>query len=284
MLASQHTARDFIALGASRLECRWLDASGQVIASRNGQPIATAAVDQQLTLVFLHEGLGSISLWREFPKQLCQATGLPGFIYARQGYGASSPLTAPRRVDYLHHEAAQVLPQVLRLARIDKPVLIGHSDGASIALLHAGLYPSKALALVVLAPHLFVERMTVEAIAEVSTRFHQSDDDRLRAALARHHQDLDSAFGGWADIWLNPEFLAFNIEAEVARIQCPISAIQGLDDPYGSALQVERIAQLCPDTTVHLLPACKHNPHLEQAERTLELCRAFLNRLRRQSP
>jgi pimeloyl-ACP methyl ester carboxylesterase len=231
------------------------------------------------TLVFLHEGLGSITMWRDFPAQLCQATGLPGFVYAREGYGASTPLASPRAVDYLHREAGEVLPQILAATGIVRPILVGHSDGASIALLHAGLFPGVAGALVVLAPHLFVEPLTVEAIDDVNRRFHQPGDNRLRAALSRHHQSLDSAFGGWAGIWLNPDFLAFNIEAEVARIRCPVLAIQGAADPYGSARQVERIAQLCRNTAVHLLPDCQHNPHLEQGARTLELCKAFIEAL-----
>lgn len=311
LMQSRSLTRDFIHLGSIQLECQWLDAQGNRQASQTERPASSTSApptsdpptsgpptsDPSIpvpstagpstpspalaTLVFLHEGLGSITMWRDFPAQLCRATGLPGFVYAREGYGASTPLASPRAVDYLHREAGRVLPQVLAAAGIVNPILVGHSDGASIALLHAGLFPGVAKALLVLAPHLFVETITVQAIAEVNRRFHDRGDNRLRAALSRHHQSLDSAFGGWAGIWLNPDFLAFNIEAEVAQIRCPVLAIQGADDPYGSARQVERIAELCPGTSVHLLPDCRHNPHLEQDAQTLGLCKAFIGELSR---
>src|SRR5579863_1877317 len=175
-------------------------------------------------LVMLHEGLGSVSMWRDFPEQLARATGCRTLVYSRHGYGHSSPLDAARRVDYMHEEARIWLPVILQRLGIRRPVLFGHSDGASIALIHAARTESEVAGIIALAPHVKVEELTVRSIAAAKAAYTQTD---LRARLSRHHGDVDSAFWGWNRIWLDPGFLSWNIEALLPSIRCPILAIQG---------------------------------------------------------
>lgn len=231
------------------------------------------------TLVFLHEGLGCIALWRSFPQVLCDALGLPGLVYSRAGYGQSAALRTPRAPDFMHREALETLPEVLRHFALAAPVLVGHSDGGSIALLHAALQARRpagtpaAHAVVALAPHLFVEDLTVDAIARIAADFETS---ALPERLARYHRDARATFRGWADIWLDARFRHWNIEAEVERIDCPVLALQGEQDEYGTMAQVQQLAARCPSARWVAIPDCRHSPHLDQPARVIDEIARFL--------
>lgn len=229
-------------------------------------------------LVFLHEGLGSVSMWRDFPRELCEALQCRGLVYSRPGYGQSTPRATDEAwaPDYMHRQAHQVLPALLSALGVDtaadKPWLLGHSDGGSIALLYAARFPDRLAAAVVLAPHILVEDLSVTSIAEARTAYTQAD---LRQRLARHHADVDSAFWGWNDIWLHPEFRDWNITRELAAITCPLLAIQGVNDEYGTLEQVRGIARLSPHCQVVTLADCGHSPHRDQKDRLTEAIRDF---------
>jgi pimeloyl-ACP methyl ester carboxylesterase len=212
------------------------------------------------TLVFLHEGLGSVALWKNFPAEVVAATGCPALVYSRYGYGKSDRLTTSRNVDYMHREALDVLPEVLDHFGIASPVLIGHSDGASIALIQAGTGKRPVRGVVAMAPHVFVEDVTVKSIAEAKHTFATTD---LPRKLGRYHDDAVSAFAGWNDIWLHPDFRRWNIESYLAAIRVPVLLIQGEDDQYGTVEQVEAIArQVSGPVMTVMLPGCAHSPHL----------------------
>src|SRR5215469_3953104 len=188
-------------------------------------------------LVFLHEGLGSVSHWKDFPGQVAASTGCAVTVYSRYGSGQSDLLGEARGVRYMHDEALLVLPELLTQLRIENQILVGHSDGASVALIYAGAH-DRVRGLVVLAPHVFVEDLSVASIAEAKVKF---DTTNLQEKLARHHRDAARTFWGWNNIWLDPEFRRWNIEEYLPRITCPILAIQGMDDQYGTMAQVEAI-------------------------------------------
>jgi pimeloyl-ACP methyl ester carboxylesterase len=187
-------------------------------------------------LALLHEGLGSVSAWRDFPETLQQATSRRVLAYSRFGHGSSDPPPAPRTPAFFHEEAYDVLPQVLSRLDAEAPILVGHSDGASIALLYAGARPVRGL--VLLAPHVVVEDVTLTAIRETRDRFETGD---LRERLSRHHDDPDLAFRGWCDVWLDPAFGSWTLEHDAERVDCPVLLIQGADDPYGTVDQLDRI-------------------------------------------
>lgn len=215
-------------------------------------------------LVFLHEGLGSVAMWRDFPQRLCEGANLRGLVYSRPGYGASTPREPDERwaVDYMHRQAWEVLPALFEALQVrDKPWLLGHSDGGSIALLYAARFPSSVGGLVVVAPHILVEEYGLKSIRQARDAYATTD---LRDKLSRYHQDVDSAFWGWNHIWLHPEFEAWNIERELSAITCPVLAVQGLDDEYGSIEQIRGIARLAPQTQLLELPDCRHSPHRDQ--------------------
>lgn len=213
-------------------------------------------------LVFLHEGLGSIAAWRDFPRAVCDRLDAPGLVYSRRGYGRSTPLAGPRASDYLHREAWVVLPELLTRFGMVDAVLIGHSDGASIALLYAARHQPRAIA--VMAPHVFVEDVTIEGIRVARAAWASG---KLRAPLARLHDDPEGAFAGWNDGWLNPDFRQWNIEAEIAAIRCPVLAIQGYDDQYGTMAQLDRIAAAVQGPCRLLkLEHCGHSPQRDQPE------------------
>jgi pimeloyl-ACP methyl ester carboxylesterase len=226
-------------------------------------------------LVLLHEGLGSVALWRDFPSLLAAATGCRTITYSRQGYGMSDRLAEPRQLDYMHREALEILPQVIDALSIDDPVLIGHSDGASIAMIYASDGRWKTRALVLMAPHVFVEDLTIAGIAAAKAAYQSTD---LRERLARHHDDVDDAFWGWNNIWLNPEFRRWNIESALSGIHCPILMIQGADDEYGTLAQHERIRAGVSTTRITelVLPGCRHSPHRDQPAATLQAITAFV--------
>ncbi len=225
------------------------------------------------TLVFLHEGLGSISLWRDFPQRVVAATGYSALIYSRYGYGQSDLLAESRATDYMHREALDVLPSVLAQCEIENPILLGHSDGASIALIYAGA-GNDVSGLIVEAPHLFVEEISLHGVAQAALTYRTTD---LPQKLGRHHRDAGKTFWGWHDVWNSAAFRDWNIESTVASIRCPILALQGAQDDYGSAAQIQAIATACPgNAELHLLDPCGHTPHRDQAAATLELIRSFV--------
>jgi pimeloyl-ACP methyl ester carboxylesterase len=250
-----------------RIDYQWIN------PERRGAPL----------LVFLHEGLGSIAMWRDFPRRLCDEGGYRGFVYSRPGYGHSAPRLPDERWSpaFMHLQAHETLPTVLKAAGLDatrEPLfLFGHSDGGSIALLHAAKFPEHVRGAIVLAPHLFIEEVSLHSIAKVRTVYLETD---LRTKLARYHSDVDSAFWGWNDVWLDPAFREWNIEAEVARIRCPILAMQGTRDEYGTMRQIRRIAELRPsaDTELRELDECGHSPHRDQPERVIAESIAWLTR------
>ena len=235
--------------------------------------------DARPLVVFLHEGLGSLAMWKDFPRILCDATGTRGLVYSRPWNGRSTARRTHERFapDYQHEHARVVLPAFLRAVGVDveRPWLFGHSDGASIALLFASCFPRALSGLVVMAPHVFVERKNIDSIA--GTRSSYLDTD-LRERLGRYHDDVDSAFWGWNDVWLDPAFRAWNIEEEVSRIECPVLAIQGDDDEYGTVEQMRRLARRLPDASIVQLPECRHSPHRDQPERVIGETMRFMDR------
>lgn len=230
------------------------------------------------TLVFLHEGLGSAAQWRDFPAKVAAATGLGAIAYSRVGYGGSDPVTLPRPLDYMEREARTSLPSLLDERGIDAAILVGHSDGGSIAIVHTALDAARrkrVRAVVLEAPHVFVEDVAVASITEARVAFETGD---LRARLARYHgANVDGAFRGWNDAWLDPGFRRWNIERFLPAITAPVLVLQGEDDAYGTRAQVDAIArQVSGHCEVRLLPRCGHAPHRDQEAATLEAIVQFL--------
>ena len=253
-----------IVAAGHRLEYTWI-----------GRPAGGAAI------VLLHEGLGSVAMWRDFPSAVHAATGLPVLAYSRWGYGASEPIPpAPRSIDYDTWEAREVLPALLRSLGVERPILIGHSDGGTIALIYAGsgLEPAP-LGVLALAAHLFVEPVSTISIAKARVAY---EEGGLREKLARFHADVDGAFYSWNTTWLLPAFIrGFNIEADVARVRCPVLALQGAEDEYGTLRQLEAISGLTDGRAeIVLLPDCRHSPHRDQREATLTAIARFVAALR----
>jgi pimeloyl-ACP methyl ester carboxylesterase len=240
--------------------------------------IAPERRDEPL-LVFLHEGLGSLSMWKDFPQQLCDTLGWRGLVYSRPGYGRSTPRDADELwgLDFMHRQAHEVLPALLRALDVDverdKPWLFGHSDGGSIALLHAAAYPQRIGGAIVCAPHILVEDLSVASIAQARTAYETTD---LRARLAKYHDEPDSAFWGWNRIWLHPPFRDWSIEDEIAAIACPLLAVQGLDDEYGTLEQIRGIARRVPQTQLLEIPDCGHSPHRDQPQVLIDAVQRFV--------
>jgi pimeloyl-ACP methyl ester carboxylesterase len=220
-------------------------------------------------MVFLHEGLGSLAMWKGFPQRLCAVLGCRGLVYSRPGYGRSTPRAAHEAwdLDFMHHQAHEVLPALLEAldidAALDAPWLFGHSDGASIALLYAARYPHHAAGAVVLAPHIVVEDLSLASIEKAREAYLQTD---LRQRLARYHDDPDSAFWGWNRIWLHPPFKQWSIEEEIGAIRCPLLAVQGRDDEYGTLEQIRGIARRVPHAQLLELSDCGHSPQRDQPD------------------
>lgn len=228
-------------------------------------------------LVFLHEGLGSVAMWRDFPERLCQAVGARGLVYSRPGYGRSTPRPADEhwQPDFMHRQAREVLPALLRALGVEQPTwLFGHSDGGSIALLFAAAFPAAVRGAIVLAPHILVEDVSVASIEQARQAYLATD---LPQRLGRYHDDADSAFWGWNRIWLDPAFRDWSIEDEVSAIRCPLLAVQGLDDEYGTLEQIRGIARRVPQTQLLELPACGHSPHKDQPEKVIAAVAPFLS-------
>ena len=254
------------------LEMEWAGRPGRIEYQWVGRTERAAPV-----IVFLHEGLGSVAMWRDFPARLCDAAGARGLVYSRPGYGGSTPRPADEhwQPDFMHRQAREALPALLRKLEVERPWLFGHSDGGSIALLYAGAFPAELQGAIVLAPHILVEEVSVTSIAQAREAYRNTD---LRSRLARYHDDPDSAFWGWNDIWLAPEFRNWSIEDELASIRCPLLAVQGVDDEYGTLEQVRGIARRVPQTRLLELPDCGHSPHKDQPEAVIAAATAFLRR------
>ncbi len=245
-----------------------------VIDGRRLETVWAEPADASLpVVVMLHEGLGSVSLWKDFPQRLGQRTGYGILVYSRYGYGRSDRLAERRHVDYMHREGEVVLPELLRRLGIVKPILLGHSDGASIALIYAGSRVDGPKALILEAPHVFVEDKAVRSIAQAKVVFETGD---WRVKLRRYHEDPEATFRGWNDIWLDPSFRSWNIESYLESIRCPVLVIQGQDDEYATEAQVESIVARVPGAQGVLLPRCGHSPHSEQPEETLTRIQSFL--------
>jgi len=231
------------------------------------------------TLVFLHEGLGSAKQWRDFPARVGGATRLSAVAYSRLGYGASDPVTLPRPLTYMQDEAKEFLPRVLDALDVERAILVGHSDGGSIAIVHAAIDAGARIAALILeAPHVFVEDVSVMSIAKAREAYENGD---LRAKLAKHHgTNVDIAFRGWNDAWLDPAFRTWNIEEYLPRIHVPVMVIQGDEDPYGTRAQVDAVAsQVRGPVETCMLPRCGHGPHRDQPEVTLDKMASFIRRV-----
>jgi pimeloyl-ACP methyl ester carboxylesterase len=246
-----------------RIEHRW------IAPERRASPL----------LVFLHEGLGSCSTWKDFPQRLCDAAACRGLVYSRPGYGRSTPRAVEESwgLNFMHRQAHEVLPALLHALQIDAaaepPWLFGHSDGGSIALLYAARFASRLAGAIVVAPHIRVEDLSVQSIAEARRAYL---DGNLRERLARYHDDPDSAFWGWNCIWLDPPFRQWSIEDEVATIDCPLLAVQGVDDEYGTMEQIRGIARRVPQAQLLELADCGHSPQRDQPERLIAASAAFI--------
>ena len=239
-------------------------------------------------LVFLHEGLGSVAMWRDWPRAVCARVGRAGWVYSRRGYGRSEPVVDVRgpsveangvrngrlRPDYMHHEAWSVLPALLAQLGVERPVLVGHSDGGTIALLHASRHPTSAC--IVMAPHVIVEDVSIRSITQARTAFASGD---LRQRLTRYHAHVDCAFWQWNDIWLDPAFRDFDIRPNCRSITAPMLAIQGEDDPYGSLAQIDEIDLPAAQITRAVLPDCGHSPHRDRPDDANRLIDDFLRQL-----
>jgi pimeloyl-ACP methyl ester carboxylesterase len=226
-------------------------------------------------MVFLHEGLGSLAMWKDFPASCARACQCDALVYSRYGHGQSGRLTEPRRVDFMHDEALKVLPQLLAKLNIERPFLFGHSDGASIALIHAAHHALRGI--ILLAPHVMVEDLAIDSI-QATTRAYQTTD--LPQRLGRYHADPDSTFQGWSDIWLNPAFRAWDIQEYLPGIACPILSIQGVDDEYGTMGQVYAIANGVRQMDVVELNHCGHSPHRDQPALVTQAAADFVRRNR----
>jgi pimeloyl-ACP methyl ester carboxylesterase len=263
--------------GIDRVSLGWRD---RVVSIEYGW-LNREAIDAPV-MVFLHEGLGSLSMWKDFPARLCTALGVRGLVYSRPGYGRSTARGADEiwGTDFMHQQAHEVLPALLEVLSIKSPVwLLGHSDGGSIALLYAARFPTAGA--IVLAPHILVEDVSVSSIEQAREAYLSTD---LRQRLARHHDDPDSAFWGWNRIWLDPAFRAWNITAEIAAIRCPLLAVQGLADEYGTLEQIRGIARVAPQTELLELPDCGHSPQRDQPAVLLAACKSFYDREQLSTP
>lgn len=262
-MSDLESSRGFFDIGASRLEWRCLHPAGMAIDP------------ERPTMVLLHEGLGCVALWRGFPEALVRRTGLAAFAYSRAGYGRSSPAAGPLPFDYHSIEAFEGLPQVLAAAGIRRPILLGHSDGGTIALLHASRAAPPVLAVVTMAAHVFNEETTLSGIIQARDAFTGPD---LRARLSVYHGgNVDGAFRGWCDAWLSPAFRTWNVEAHLPGIVCPVLVMQGDNDHYGTQAQVEAIAgQVSGPAETLILADCGHAPHLEQPGRACEAIASFI--------
>jgi pimeloyl-ACP methyl ester carboxylesterase len=231
-------------------------------------------------VVFLHEGLGSVALWRDFPKRFCDAMQVRGLVFSRKGYGQSTPRKPDEHwpADFMHQQAIDFLPVFFESLGIDAerdpPTLFGHSDGATIALIYAATYPSRVRSVIALAPHIMIESVTTQAIRQGKLAY-ETLDSSLKRKLSRYHANVDSAFYGWCDVWLSSSFQSFDIRALLPNITCPVLAVQGEQDAYGTMAQINQIVQQAPQTRLLKLANCGHSPHVDQPDALLAGCTAW---------
>ena len=255
------------------LEYRW-------ITPHPRPAVRVERVDAPL-VVFLHEGLGSLAMWKDYPQRLCDAGGFRGLVFSRAGYGRSTPRRPGERwpVDFMEHQGREVLPRLFARLRIGAdgiaPWLFGHSDGGSIALIHAAAFPGAVAGVVAIAPHIVDEDVSIRSIEAARDAYRTTD---LKLRLARYHDDPDSAFFGWNDVWLDPRFRGFSIVDALGRLQCPILAAQGQDDEYGTLAQITGIRARAPQTEVVVLAHCGHSPHRDQPEALTRVVTDFITR------
>ncbi|MBU1340382.1 MAG: alpha/beta hydrolase [Proteobacteria bacterium] len=251
---------EFLKLGRKKIEILW---------QKKGQK-------NYPTLIFLHEGLGCIKMWKDFPWRIAQKTGCPFLVYSRFGYGNSDPCPLPWKINFMHKEALRILPDIIKETQIKDHVLIGHSDGGSIGIIYAGSPRSNGLkGLITIAAHVFCERITVDCIQQAKTNY---DRHNLKQRLEKYHGiNTDNAFWGWNDVWLNPNFINWNIEKYLNKIKVPMLAIQGKEDQYGTPRQVEAIKEQVTHIQTHLIDNCRHAAHLEQPERLLNITTQFID-------
>lgn len=235
-----------------------------------------AAEANKPTILMLHEGLGSISMWRDFPQQVAVTTGCRVIVWSRAGYGGSDPYPEARTPRYMHREALEALPALLAALQIEWPILFGHSDGGSIALIFAGAFPEVPCGVVVMAPHEFVEEETLAGIRAAKMAWTATDWSQK---LARHHRDAPRVFSDWNDSWLSAPFRDWNIEAYLPLIRCPVLAMQGEDDEYATMRQIEVIAEVVPNTTLLKIPACGHSPQRDQPRAVLAALTDFVEQV-----
>ena len=267
------TAYADVAYGGRRvsIEYRWLHPSAR----------AASAVAEAPLIVFLHEGLGSVAMWRDYPQRFCDEGGYRGLVYSREGYGRSTPRSPGRQwpATFMHEQAIDMLPQFFAQLGIgahdSRPWLFGHSDGASIALIHAATFPDAPAGVIAVAPHIVVEPLSLHSIAAARDAYVGGD---LRRRLARYHDDVDSAFHGWNDAWLAPGFSTWSIESMLGGLRCPILAVHGTDDEYGTLAQVEGIRARARQTEVVVLPACGHSPQRDAPQALTHAAIDFITR------
>jgi len=252
------------------------DYRGVVVDGKRLETLLLSPAPKAPTIVMLHEGLGSMAMWKDFPAKLAQATGCRVLVYSRYGHGKSQCLAEKYSVDFMHREAQVVLPELLRQFQIHRPILLGHSDGASIALICAGTHPQQVRALILEAPHVFVEDSGLQSIAGIRTLFESTD---LPKKLARYHNHAEEVFFGWNNIWLDPDFRKWNIEEYLTPITCPVLVLQGEDDEYGTLAQVQAIQRCIPSAQALILRKCGHSPHREHPHLTLEAIATFVSML-----
>lgn len=258
----------------------WADTSGPL--SIDGKALEYACFgpppSEAPTVIMLHEGLGSVALWKDFPQALAAKSGYGVFVYSRAGHGASDPETLPRPLDHSTRHALDILPQVLDQIDLQKAVLLGHSDGATIAAIYAGsVIDHRIRGLVLMAPHFFTEPGGLAEIAKAKTAYESGD---LRARLAQYHTDPDNCFWGWNTLWLDPGFADWNVADVIDYLRIPVLAIQGRDDQYGTLAQIEEIEnRIYSPVDVEILEGCRHAPHLDQPEQTLAVTAEYLARL-----
>ncbi len=248
------------------IEYSWIGEKGIPHSNHHNAPV----------IVFLHEGLGCVAMWKKFPLLLVNSLNCHGLLYSRHGYGKSEALRSPKSTSYLYQEAIEVLPEILGHFDIHTPVLVGHSDGATIALIYAANKLDKLSGLVAIAPHVFVEEITLSGIRDACQNF---ENGVLRDKLARYRLDVDSVFRDWSDIWLSPIFRDWNIEKDVSRIEKPVLLIQGANDQYGSLSQISSLKRHIRSTVeTEVVGRCGHSPHLESCQTTVRMTADFISK------
>jgi len=256
---------DYLQIGSKKIEIQWHQ------GAQKDFPV----------LIFLHEGLGCTRMWKDFPKKLSQGTGCSALVFSRFGYGKSDPAPLPWKINFMHEQALKILPEIIKKAQIKQYILIGHSDGGSIGVIFAGSPNIKERdglkGLITEAAHVFCELITVDCIKQAKINYEHND---LRQGLEKYHgSNTENAFRGWNDVWLNPQFIHWNIEKYLNKIRVPMFAIQGKDDQYGTNKQIISIKTHVNDIETYLLDNCRHAPHNDQPKIVLDLMSQFIHKI-----